>query len=405
MARVYFNGSSTMIKKVASNELIVGMFVHDINASWISHPFLKRQFAITSAIDLEKIKRAGIRSVIIDTKKGLDIVQAVEMSDSPKSKKEDTKKKSKKTSRSIDGELQGAKKLFKEATSVIRNLMEDARSGKKLKAATLEPVAERIVQTVLRNHHALTGISRIKTKDEYTFMHCISVAGLLVSFAKQKGYTDEQCQKLAVGGMIHDIGKTLIPDSILNKPAKLSDDEFKVMKHHISIGQAILEKIPDLDKLSVDVITMHHERMDGSGYPFGLKGAQISEVGRMAAIVDVYDALTSVRCYKEAWEPTQALKKLLEWSPARYDKKLVGEFVRCLGIYPVGSLVQLRSGRIGIVMKAGKDLLKPQVRIVYNAKHAHYEMPRDIDLARTQTEEIQSAAVPAKYQLDVSEFF
>ena len=228
-------------------------------------------------------------------------------------------------------------------------------------------------------------------------MHCVSVAGLMTAFAVEMGLDAETIQQVAIGGMVHDIGKTLVPDKILNKPGKLDDDEFVVMKHHVNFSDQLLKEHTGLSQVARDVTLLHHERMDGTGYPQGLKGDEISLIGQMSAIVDVYDALTSVRVYKDAWEPSVTLKKLMEWSPAHFNPKLVQNFIKCLGIYPVGSLVELNSGRVGVVMEQGKDILRPLLRVIYNTRLNGYIKVIELDLAKEYSDRIKASAHQASW--------
>ncbi|HFD80422.1 MAG TPA: HD-GYP domain-containing protein [Gammaproteobacteria bacterium] len=397
-----------MIKKIQTSELRTGMYIHDLDCGWMEHPFVSNRFAVQDARIIQKIASAGIRSVYIDTSRGKDVEEAPtlqEVDEALQAQLEQAANDGAAGERvSVASERQRAQALFREATSVIRNLMEDTRLGKQVEVASMDPLAERMVQSVFRNHHALTGISRIKTKDEYTFMHCVSVAGLLVTFAREQDFSEEDIHQFAIGGLIHDIGKTMTPQEVLNKPGKLEADEFEIMKGHVEHSRDILEQTMGISQTAMDISLMHHERIDGSGYPLGLSGEAISLVGRMSAIVDVYDALTSVRVYKDAWEPTLALKKLIEWSPDHFDRELVQHFIRCLGIYPVGSLVELESGLVGIVMEPGEDLLRPKLRIIYHGRKRRYEKVRDIDLARAGSERIVNAVSPADYGIDLGAF-
>ena len=297
-----------MIKKIGISELRVGMYIHGLGRGWMDHPFAMNRFLINESQTIQKITDAGIRDVSIDTSKGLD-TQAYALNDVD-APMEPVSKGTAKVS--VAEESSRAKVLFKEATNIIHNMMKDARLGKQVQVQTIDPLAQRMVQSTFRNRHALSGMTRIKTKDEYTFMHCVSVAGLMTAFAVEMGLDDETIHQVAVGGMLHDIGKTLVPDRILNKPGKLDDAEFVVMKRHVEFSKQLLMEQSGLSQVAMDVTLQHHERMDGRGYPLGLKGEQISLIGQMVAILDVYDALTSVRVYKNAWEPTVTLKKLLE---------------------------------------------------------------------------------------------
>jgi len=184
----------------------------------------------------------------------------------------------------------------------------------------------------------------------------------------------------------------------------LTDEEFVVMKGHaIKKSSHLLEDL-NLTDLALDVITMHHERPDGRGYPSGLKDKQLSQVGKMSAIVDIYDALTSVRVYKSAWEPSEALKHMLSWCPHQLDLELTQKFIKMLGVYPVGSLVLLKSGMIGIVIEPGEQLLKPKIKIIFNSKSMNYVPVKIMDLRKFPNESIQSPVSPKKYKIEMGKF-
>lgn len=397
-----------MIKRIPTSELRIGMFIHDLDCGWMEHPFVASQFAVKSAQIIQKIASASIRHVYIDTTRGKDVEDAPTAAEVERGLEEQllqtVQQGNDAPSGPVTEEVNRARALFREATSVIRNMMEDVRVGRQVEAASLDPLAERMVQSAFRNHHALTSISRIKTKDEYTFMHCVSVAGLLTTFGRELDLPEDDIHQLAVGGLVHDIGKTLVPDEVLNKPGKLEPDEFVVMKGHVDHSREILAEAKGISQIALDVSLQHHERMDGTGYPLGLNSGTLGLIGRMSAIVDVYDALTSVRVYKEAWEPTFALKKLLEWSPDHFDRELVQRFIRCLGIYPTGALVLLESGLVGIVLDQGEDMLRPKLRIIYHGSRQRYEKVRDVDLAKMPGDRILQAVSPMDYKLDLTAF-
>jgi HD-GYP domain-containing protein (c-di-GMP phosphodiesterase class II) len=214
---------------------------------------------------------------------------------------------------------------------------------------------------------------------------------------------------VGIGGMLHDIGKMKVPDEILNKPGKLTDEEFDIMRSHVVHSRDILSDTPGIAQASLDVAAQHHERFDGSGYPLKLKGSEMSIYGQMASIVDVYDAITSDRCYHKGMEPTVALRKMFEWSKFHFNPELVHTFVRSIGIYPVGTLVMLESGRIGIVIEQREaSLAQPLVRVVFNAKKDYYIKPEDVDLSkplgRGGADKIVSHESPAKWGIDPHKF-
>lgn len=399
-----------MIKKITTEQLVIEMYVHDLDTGWLGHPFARNHFKIQDQHTIKRIKTTGIKNLYIDTSKGIDVPDAPTVDEvkqnihgqmhhsvaghSPHSRRT-----------SVAEETITAHKIYKEAQNVVHKLMNEARLGKQVQVEKAEPLADKMIDSVFRNKDALINVARIKTKDEYTFMHCVSVCALMIGFSRTLEFERDTMREIAVGALLHDIGKTFIPDTILNKPGKLSEEEFELMKSHVVHSKNVLEKYPSIRQTSLNIASQHHERIDGTGYPQGLKEAQLPQESRMAAIADVYDALTSVRVYKDAWEPTYALSKLLEWSPQHFGLELTQIFIRTLGIYPVGSLVELDSGKVGIVIEQGEtDFLKPVVRIIYDAKRNHYIPVKELDLAKDTLEHIHAAVSPHKYGIDPSMF-
>ena len=397
-----------MLKKITISQLQIGMYIHALDCHWIDHPFFRSSFVVDDDGSIDKIKEAGLRQIVIDTGKGNDCAEEASV-DETQAKLEKTYRNGKNIKQikkiTAADELNNARAIYSEATQIIRNIMHEVRLGKQVKLEEIEPVAERIVGSVARNKDALISLTRIKNRDEYTFMHCVSVSGLMATFARFLGMSQFDIEQVTMGGLLHDIGKILVPDYVLKKPAKLTEDEFDIMRMHVKMGHKVLSATTGITQQAMDVVLMHHERLDGSGYPYGLKGEELSIIGRMASIVDVYDALTSVRCYKDAWEPANTLKHMLEWGGTHFDKELVERFIRCLGIYPVGSVVELTSGLVGIVMEQNEDdLLRPELRIIYNTRYKKYVQVRNINLKKVPTEEIVQAISPAKYNIDIGVF-
>ncbi len=377
-----------MIKRVPTEQLQPGMYIHDLNCGWLSHPFVLNQFKLSSPAEIERIASYGIKEVYIDTELGSDVPGAqtqAEIHEELDRKLAGVASEREKPPphTAVDEEMAYAKKVYSEANQVIHDILAEARFGKQIELEKIEPVVEKMTLSVLRNSGALTSLGLVKQKDNYTFQHSVSVGVLLIGFCQYLHLGREIIHQAAVGGLLHDIGKMKTPDGILNKPAKLSDEEFAVMKRHVEDGVAVLRETPGISPASLAIAAQHHERVDGSGYPASLKDGAISQLGQMAAIIDVYDAITSTRIYHRAMEPTAALRKLLEWSKFHFNEELVQHFIRCIGIYPVGTLVGLESGLLGVVVEEGaRNLLHPVVRVVYDGKKHCAVAPRDIDLAQ-----------------------
>lgn len=402
-----------MIKKVSVQQLQPGMFIHDMNCGWMEHPFLTGSLKVKSDKEIEKIAGNGIREVYIDTSKGLDVADApteTEVKASIAHEMEIIAEKAKPVeSASLHDEMAKSQKVHGEANKIIHSLMQDVRLGKQIELEQVDPIVGRMSESILRNQDALLSLCRIKQKDNYTFLHSVSIGALMMSFARAVNLSSEEMRLVGIGGMLHDIGKMKVPDEILNKPGKLTDAEFDIMRLHVVYSRDILSDTPGIAQASLDVASQHHERFDGSGYPLKLKGSEMSIYGQMASIVDVYDAITSDRCYHKGMEPTVALRKMFEWSKFHFNPELVHAFVRSIGIYPVGTLVMLESSRIGIVIEQREvSLAQPLVRVVFNAKKDYYIKPEDVDLSKPLgkggADKIVSHESPAKWGIDPHKF-
>jgi len=238
-----------------------------------------------------------------------------------------------------------------------------------------------MVDSIFRNQDALLNLLRIRKKDEYTFMHSINSGVIMITFCKALDMTKDAIREFGIGAMLHDIGKARIPMEIIAKPGKLNEKEYRLIKKHVQYSKGILEKNNNITGAALEIASQHHERMDGSGYPHGMPGDQISLAGKMAAVVDVYDAMTAQRSYSNGIEPHFAIKTLFELSKSKFDEELVHQFIRAMGIYPVGSIVALQSGLVGMVVESGREnALQPVVRVFYDSRKKVMLSPRDLDI-------------------------
>ena len=259
----------------------------------------------------------------------------------------------------------------------------EARMGKAVETGKARELVEEIALSVERNASALISLARLKTADDYTFMHSVAVCGLMIALARELGLDEKDVREAGVAGLMHDVGKMAIPLKVLNKPGRLTEDEYALVKQHPVQGHEMLSHSPDIGDVTLDVCLHHHERIDGKGYPHNLDGSRISLFAKMGAICDVYDAITSNRPYKAGWDPADSLQKMASWAKGDYEDYVFQAFVKSVGIYPTGSLLLMASGRLGVVVEQNeKSLLLPRVKLFYSTRSNAYMAPELIDLSR-----------------------
>lgn len=376
-----------MLKKIPVTRLAPGMYVHDLGLAWAEHPFTFNRFKLKTEDQVGELLATGVPEVYIDTERGDDVQDAPtadEVRVAVNARMLDAAAGIADTLPvTVSEEIANARVLHQRAAKVVREVMQNGRLGKAIQVEDVASLVDDITQSVVRNSGALLAMLRLKNRDDYTFMHCVSVGTLMVTFGRALGMQGEALRQAGIGGFVHDVGKTFIPDTILNKPGHLNDGEFLLIKRHPAIGHEILQRSSNVGAAPLDITLHHHERIDGKGYPNKLAGDSISQLSRMATIVDVYDAITSDRPYHHGITPTEALRKMLEWSTGHFDDVLLKKFIRCVGIYPTGALVRLENGWLATVTEQnGADLLRPTVRAFYCTNKREHFSPVDIDLAQ-----------------------
>lgn len=383
-----------MLRKIPTDSLRVGMHVHEVCGSWLEHPFWRGSFKVTEEAQIGQL--GAIREVIIDTDKGRDVDMAVmddievpstDFSDLteplPSAPAEAPPAPQERTS--FRAELAQAGRVLAKSREAMRSMFQDARMGKALDTEHCLPLVKEIADSVERNPGALVSLARLKTSDAYTFMHSVAVCALMVSLARQLKLSEAQAREAGMAGLVHDMGKALMPPEVLNKPGALTQEEFAIMKSHPEEGYKLLKEGGAVGAVALDVCLHHHEKVNGRGYPKGLKGDEISLYAKMGAVCDVYDAITSNRPYKAGWDPADSLMKMAAWTKeGHFDERVFQAFVKSIGIYPTGSLVKLQSGRLAVVVEQGTgSLLSPIVRVFFSTK-SNQPIPVELlDLGKT----------------------
>ncbi|RBW52008.1 HD-GYP domain-containing protein [Marinobacter sp. F3R11] len=281
----------------------------------------------------------------------------------------------------VGREIQAATMKFEEAQSTAKSIMSGLRVSRTLDINNARVVVNSCVESVLRNENALMLLTKIKNQDEYTAEHCINVSILAAAFGKSLGMIKGEIQNLALCGLLHDVGKTKIPNEILNKPGRLTDGEFDIMRNHAVYGRSILISTGAPLQTAVDVAFSHHERIDGKGYPRGLPAEKIPYFAKIISLVDTYDAITSRRVYQKALASMQALEIIHKNRGTQFDAELADAFIRMVGIYPPGSIVDMQNGEVGIVVESFEGhRLKPKVLMVRDKNKAPVSESRVLDL-------------------------
>lgn len=388
------------MKEISIDELKPGMYVQGI-VEQRGNLKIKSQGKVTSRTIVRKLKDKGIVRLLIDPNKQFKPAEEEVEDRQPVIQSEIENVK---IQVSFDAEIATAKRLHDKGKGVQKRMLNATARGLPIDLKLPKEFSKQLVGSIDRNPNALMCITKIREKDSYLLEHSLNVAILLANFAKYLQMSEMEVQELALAGFLHDIGKIKIPDGILHKPGRLTEPEMNIMRDHVFLGVQTLEEM-GLPQHIIRTMAEHHERLDGYGYPEGLRGEEISQYGRMIAIADTYDAITADRVYKVGMPSQKALKILLGDSPTKYDVELVQKFVKCVGIYPVGSLVKLDNDYIGMVIQQNETMpLKPVIKIFYSGRNDTYLPIKEIDLKASQ-HKIEKGVTPGEFGIDFNRFF
>ncbi len=392
--------------KTPVGQLQLGMFVAELDRPWLGTPFLLQGFEIRSKSQIRTISnycqhvyvlKAGVPRKRFDVlvpkiepppkQNTGSLLPRSRLGQQPYVKRTVVRSRPPyEIQNPVRLEHEVARKVLDAGRVNVKSLLHSASMGQMLDTQVAEATVDACVRSILRNPEAMLWMSRIKNRNEYTAEHCLNVCVLAIAFGRHLHMAEEELRLLGLCGLLHDVGKMHIPTEILDKPGRLTEDEFEVMKQHTLIGHELLKRQEDgLDHLVLDVALNHHERPDGTGYPRALGQREIAEFSRIISVVDTYDAITSNRCYAPEQPSADAQKIIFENRGTQLDEEVALQFIKAIGPYPPGTLVELRNGMVGIVL-AGKLKFRhlPTVLLLRDANKQPME-ERTVELDLTDT--------------------
>ena len=385
-----------MLEQVPIDDLQPGMYVNQVLEQTGTLKMRSKGVVKTQAI-IDSLKAKGILTVEVDLTKS----KLPQTAEPVETTAQDVKKAPVKTVGRDS--INEASDLYNNALTIQSSFLKSLQNDAVTDLSTMESLSHSLIESVFDNKDALSCLTMIKNTDKYLLEHSINCSVLSGIFCKFLGYDRDIIEQVSLGTLLMDVGMSALPEEIRNNVDEFTQDDWEVMKTHVEMGVDLVEQCGEISDLSLRIIQEHHERIDGSGYPRGLSGDQISEFSQIAAIVDAYDAMTSNRSHKNSITPAQALKRLKQTE--NLDQGLVKQFIQCIGVHPVGSLVRLRSGKLGIVSKINPDdPVSPHVMTFYSVTSQHFNEVKRIDLS-LYDDEIVSGVRPEEFSLNLPKFF
>ena len=399
-------------KKLLVHQLQVGMYVSDLDRPWLESPFLVEGLLIRSPEEIEILNEICDFVFIDIGKSPVCTSKRVSIGKSIKEIFPEKKLKPFENKTSLAQELQSVKSIYQDYETAVSKIYDDAKSGQKLSIRSANEAVGNIVGSLVRNPDACTLLYRMKKKGDYIYNHAIGTSIWSATIGRQIGLPPLELKKLALSGLLCDIGKVKISSRILNKPNKLSSEECQAIKSHIEIDDDFRNNFPGLAESIVETINTHHERHDGSGYPLGIRGDEIPVLSRIVGLADCYDAMISDKPYAKAMSTYDAAKELYELRDIYFQSEIIDEFIQAVGLYPIGSLLELNNGEVGIVVEVyPQHRLKPKLLMLLNSMKEPIEGDSYLNLldkTTTKTDDpfnIKGCLEPGTYNLDANDYF
>lgn len=407
-----------MLRKIDSGELRLGMYVSSLDRPWVETAFLFQGLKLERLEDIQYLQERCAYVYVDDERSDLQ-------SSAPRSRLYRKPRDPVSVLReqygepvvyedkhSAEDELRTARPLYQSALNLIGELWARIDAGQPLPLSEARQVAEGVVESVLRNPDAFMWLRLLRSSDNYTYRHAVDSCSLAAAFGRQIGLPRKVLGEVALGALLMDIGKTRVAHELLQRRGPLDEAEMEQLRGHVQYGLELIHKSGKVPEVTLEMVRTHHERFNGEGYPRGLAGAQIPVVGRMAAIVDCYDAITSDRPYQKAVTPHEAVRLMYEWRNVDFQEELIEQFIQCLGVYPTGSLVELNSGEVGIVYAQNRvRRLRPKIMLVLGRDKQPLDFAPTVDLLSEAEKEdgmklaIVRAVDPGEFDIDLADYY
>lgn len=408
-------------REIGINDVAIGMFVCRLDRPWTETPFPLQGFLVTDVDQLRTLReycsrvwidveltRPNAQMTLLRLERAAPRAAAMPAPVAPpvpgagQVRYADTA--------TTEEERPAAAAAMDEARRIGARILDDIRAGRTFVPDDVRMAAEPIVASVLRNADALFWVNALRARDAYSYSHAINCSALAAAFGRHLGLPREMLVRLACGALLFDIGKVRVPDELLSRPGPLNALEMARARRHVELGLQILDEGGEHDPIVREMMAGHHERFDGSGYPQRLRDTAIPVYARVAGIVDSFDAMTSERPYARALPRYDALQELYRGRDRLYHGELVEQFISCLGVYPTGSLVELNTGEVAVVMAQNPSRrLRPRIMLLTDASKALREGFRSVDLMDQPLDapalEIRRPVAPGEFGIDLTELY
>jgi HD-GYP domain-containing protein (c-di-GMP phosphodiesterase class II) len=405
-------------QKVSVTDVKIGMYVSRLDRPWLETRYLFQGFHISNSRDIEEL-RQHCEYVFVDPERGEPAPESLKtvVQKAPDDKLVEVFKKATGDQRypvttSVEEEIGACRESRQHTLEVITNILEQLKAGHTIKLGSIRQAVNSMIASIIRNPDAFLWLARLKDKDNYAYSHCVDACGLAVAFGRYLGFSKPELENLAVGTLLFDIGKLQLPDGLLIKPGRLTDKEYHLIRRHVEFGVKMVREMKGVNKAILSIVLHHHERHNGSGYPRGIPGHRIPVDGRIAALVDCYDAITSERAYCSAVSAYDAVRLIYEWRDKDFQIDMVEQFIQCIGIYPTGTLVELTTGEVGFVLAQNRvRRLRPKIMLVLNKEKIAYGFNPTVDLIDDPLDdagkpiEIRHPLAPGTYGINAGDYY